>query len=177
MRTAALLAPILLFMPLQGALAQERPPAPEPGARVRVTFPCGQSPETAPTARAWCRAEGPLLGLEADVITLGAPGPTSRYALDELGGLEVSEGRRGHARVGAGAGFLAGIGAALVVLNSGGSTAPCDRARNQDAMSAGECIGWKAAGGIAGAALGALVGALIRTERWRDVPLETLRAR
>ena len=38
-----------------------------------------------------------------------------------------------------------------------------------------ECVVVAALGGVAGAGLGAIIGALVRTERWQDVPVERLR--
>ncbi|HSB60860.1 MAG TPA: hypothetical protein VLI67_04030 [Vicinamibacteria bacterium] len=59
---------------------------------------------------------------------------------------------------------------------AGGSTNPCDRAANQDAIGPGACAGLAALGGLGGAGLGALIGTLVRTERWQDVPVQRLRA-
>lgn len=63
--------------------------------------------------------------------------------------------------IGAGVGFVLGAGATWAVLNTGGSTAPCDRDANQDAMSAGECAGVTVLGGVVGALVGALVARLL----------------
>ena len=62
--------------------------------------------------------------------------------------------------VGAGLGFILGAGATWTILNTGGSTAPCDRGANQDAMGAVECAGITVLGGVAGALVGALVARL-----------------
>lgn len=63
--------------------------------------------------------------------------------------------------IGAGVGFVLGAGATWAVLNTGGSTAPCDRGANQDAMSAGECAGITVLGGVAGALVGVFVARLL----------------
>jgi hypothetical protein len=63
--------------------------------------------------------------------------------------------------IAAGVGFVLGGGATWAILHSGGSTAPCDRDANQDAMRAGECIGITVLGGAAGALVGALVAGLL----------------
>jgi hypothetical protein len=76
---------------------------------------------------------------------------------------------------GAGVGFLVAAGATFALLYSGGSTSLCDRSANQDALRSGECVGLTALGGLAGAGVGAAVGALIRAERWQDIPVERLR--
>ena len=76
--------------------------------------------------------------------------------------------------IGAGVGFVVGAGVTYFVLHQGGSTSPCDRSANQDAMSAGECVGLAALGGLAGAGLGAIAGGFFRTERLPH-PLHRLR--
>lgn len=140
-----------------------------PGARVRVTVPC-------PSAGGQlCTQVGNLLATGADGVRIALADSTASYGRASLRRLEVSRGVRSHRLIGAGIGFLVGAGATYVVLNSGGSTASCDRGANQDAMSAGECLALTAAGGVAGAGLGVLVGSLIRSERWEEVPLDRLR--
>lgn len=109
-----------------------------------------------------------------DSITIAAADSTLSYGLDAVTRLEVSEGYRSHWLVGAGVGFVAGAGITFLVVN-GGSTSICDRSDNQDAASSGECIGLVALGGVAGAGVGAIIGSLIRTERWQDVPVERVR--
>jgi hypothetical protein len=72
---------------------------------------------------------------------------------------------RSHWRTGAIAGFVIGAGATYLVLHSGGSTATCDRERNQDAIGARECAAITVGGGLAGAGLGAIIGSQIRVRR------------
>jgi hypothetical protein len=108
-------------------------------------------------------------------MTLAAADSITHRGLDAVSRVEVSRGRRSYWLAGAAAGFVTGAGVTYAVLNSGGSTSLCNQSANQDAIASGECIGLTALGGLAGAGLGALVGALIRTERWQDVPLEQLR--
>jgi hypothetical protein len=74
--------------------------------------------------------------------------------------------RQTRAREGAIVGFIVGAAATVVVTHSGGSTAPCDRSANQDALSSGECIGLAVAGGLVGAGLGALIGSRIRVNAY-----------
>ena len=102
-------------------------------------------------------------------------GSTTSYSLNALTRLEVSRGRKSHSLAGAGVGFLVGAGATFALLHSGGSTSLCDRSANQDALNSGECIGLTALGGLAGAGVGAVVGALLRAERRQDIPVERLR--
>jgi hypothetical protein len=72
---------------------------------------------------------------------------------------------RSHWRAGAIAGFVIGAGATYLVLHSGGSTATCERERNQDAIGARECAAITVGGGLTGAALGAVIGSQIRVRR------------
>jgi hypothetical protein len=72
--------------------------------------------------------------------------------------------RRSRAREGAVVGFIVGATVTVVVTRSGGSTAPCNRSANQDALSSGECLGLAVAGGVVGAGLGALIGSRMRME-------------
>jgi hypothetical protein len=122
-----------------------------------------------------CRSEGRLVLLQADTITLAAAESTTSYGVNAIRRVEVSGGLRSHRLAGAGAGFLVGGAVAYALLNTGGSTSPCDQSANQDAIGSGACIGLAALGGVAGAGLGAIIGGFVRTERWQDVPLERLR--
>ncbi len=80
--------------------------------------------------------------------------------------------RRTRAREGAVVGFIVGATVTVVVTRSGGSTAPCNRSANQDALSSGECVGLAVAGGVVGAGLGALIGSRIRVAvRQNALPL------
>lgn len=80
-----------------------------------------------------------------------------------------------HRLVVGGAGFLVGAGVTFLVLNHGGSTAPCDRSANQDAWSRGGCLGAYALGGIVGAGLGLMAARLLGADRRQAIPLEGLR--
>jgi hypothetical protein len=165
----------LLFAPRILLLAQPAPSL-EPGARLRLTYPCPrEGAATAGQERSECRSEGTLVLLHADTIALAASGASVSHGLSAVSRVEVSRGYRAHRLAAAGAGFLLGAGVTFVVLNSGGSTSLCNQSENQDAMNSGECLGLAALGGLAGAGLGAIIGGWIRTERWEDVPLERLR--
>jgi hypothetical protein len=158
--TAVLAA--LLAMP---AAAQ----APAPGSRVRLTVPCAGADPAEPGPR--CEAWGRLVALEADALVLAQDTATTRHSLGTILRLEEHVGRRSRWLPGAALGFAAGAVVTHLALRGGGSTAPCNRGANQDAMSAGECLGLAALGGVAGAGLGALVGSRIRRDRWRAVSL------
>jgi len=144
---------------------------PEPGARVRLTLPCDDA-RPAPTGSggATCRIEGRLDHLGPDGITLAGASSSTRHPLASVTRIEVSRGERSRWLTGAGAGFVAGAVGTYVALDRGGSTNPCDPSTNQDAIGQGSCLALAAAGGLAGAGLGALVGSLFRSERWEDVP-------
>jgi hypothetical protein len=165
-----------LFDLLGGALtAQAQARWPESGARVRVTVPCDPSGRPAAGNQRGCAFTGRFVAAGADSITVTIAEATTSYDLSAVSRLAVNRGYRSNWLAGAGVGLLVGAGATYLVLNSGGSTSLCDRASNQDAMSSGECLGATALGGVAGAGLGALVGSLIRSERWEDLPIERLR--
>jgi hypothetical protein len=176
MRVPSFVALVLLCAPRIPLLAQQQAPSLEPGARLRLTYPCPrEGAPAASQARSACRSEGTLVRLHADTIALAAAGASVSHGLSAVSRVEVSRGYRTHRLPAAGAGFLLGAGVTFVVLNSGGSTSLCNQSANQDAMSPGECLGLTALGSVVGAGLGALVGGWIRTERWDDVPVERLR--
>jgi len=169
-------AAVLALVPGLAASAQERDRALDPGTRIRLTIPCASpSPSMAPAGPGTCRIEGSLARMSGDTVALTTAGSPSRHALNAVRRLEVSRGRRSYWLVGAGAGLLVGGGVTYAVLHTGGSTALCDRSANQDAIGSGECLALTAGGALVGAGLGALVGSLIRTERWERVPLDRLR--
>jgi len=128
------------------------------------------------TARALCLALFLGIGLVADVSAQARPitpllpdtlqlAVTGHYQSNSPSDLTRVEPRRREGSkwlLGAGVGFVIGGGGTFVWLNSGGSTSRCDRSANQDAMSPSECLGLTLLGGIAGAGLGAAVGALFR---------------
>ena len=176
MRPSTLVAAVLLLGSCTALIAQEQAPSLQPGTRVRLTVPCDQKAQPVVGAQnPKCSFVGRWAMSRADVITLEVAESTTSYTLGTVSQLQVSRGYRSHALVGAGAGFLIGAGVTYFVLNSGGSTSLCDRSANQDAYSSGECLGLAALGALGGAGLGAIIGALVRTERWQDVPIERLR--
>lgn len=176
MRVPSFVALVLFFAPRILLLAQQPAPSLEPGARLRLTYPC--PPDGAPTAgqeRSECRSVGTLVRIHADTIALAASGASVSHGLSAVSRVEVSRGYRAHRLAAAGAGFLLGAGVTFAVLNSGGSTSLCNQSENQDAISSSECLGLTALGGLVGTGLGAIIGGWIRTERWEDVPLERVR--
>ncbi len=154
----------LVVAPLVTVAAQEAP-AVKAGDRVRVVAP---SVPGSPFV-------GTFVALTADSLVVQDSKDTWRVSLASVNQVDLSQGRKSHALFGAGIGLLVGGGVAAAVLYTGGSTSPCDQSANQDAMASAECIGLTALGGVAGAGLGAIVGGLIRTEGWQEIPLERLR--
>jgi hypothetical protein len=154
LRLTTLLATSLAIAPL-ATIASQEPPAIKSGDRVRIT---------APTV-----SGGPLVGtvltLETDSLVVQGGTNTWRLSLASITHLDRSRGQRSHTLLGAGIGFLVGAGAGVVW---GASQASCD--------PAGACVPFGAAvGGGGGVLLGVVVGVLVRTERWAEVPLDHLR--
>jgi hypothetical protein len=146
---------------------------------------------------AWCQSSAlPALGIRVrltarDTIpvqfgsrdrvvgTLTAAGRDSVSILDldrgrvvtvpitSLGRVEVSEGRHSGAGRGALLGLLAGAGAGIasgLVACGGGA---CSSSGGDFGSAVVLVLG--AGGALGGAGVGALIGAMVRTERWRDV--------
>lgn len=150
--------------------------APEAGARVRLTTSCAADRAAADrTAASTCRVVGELLRIESGAVSITTDGSSATYGLDALRRLETSRGTRSHRLVGSLVGLVVGSGATYVVLHQGGSTSKCDRSANQDALSSRECFGLVALGGAVGAGTGAILGGLIKSERWEEVALDRLR--
>ena len=134
--------------------------APAPGARVRVTAPDVHVR----------RYDGTIVGLPTDTIVVD----TLRVALASVTRLDMHWGKKSNWDKGLLYGGL-GVGAAGLGLgilwwaecgDSGGAVCPAE--------------GWHALalapiGFVAGGIVGAGVGALIRTDRWEEVPLDRLR--
>lgn len=176
MHRAIRFAVAAVLLPCAPALAEEPAAWLEPGARVRLTLPCepGRLPASGGPADD-CREEGRVVSVEGDTVTLAVAESTRRYPLSATSRIEVSRGNRSAWRVGAGAGFLVGAAGTFALLNQGKSTNPCDSSANQDAIGMGGCVGLAAAGGVAGAGVGALIGKLFRAEDWQRIPLDRVR--
>ena len=157
----------VLCWPMPALAADDLPPL--PGTRVRVTVPC--SLITASRAGD-CTLSGSLARWASDSLAVSTTDHTTPFALQDLDRLEVSQGRKSYKFLGAGVGAVIGAGVTYLILNSGGSTAPCNRSENQDAMNSSECLGLYGLGGLAGAGLGFLIGGAIHSERWQDVPIQ-----
>jgi hypothetical protein len=158
MRLVKLVVMSLTVAPLVTISSQELPPL-KPGDRIRAT-----APTLSPSPLV-----GTVVAFEANSLMVQRGTGTRRLSLASLTRLEMSQGRRSHAALGAGIGLLVGAGVGAVI-GSG-----C-KAIIVPVSSEGGCIAVGAAViGGAGALVGAVTGALVRTERWAEVPLDRLR--
>jgi hypothetical protein len=149
----AILAVLFLLLGVHGAAGAQAPMAQRKASWMHPASRCASLATTA----AECRA-GALWGSAPGGVAASAPADASRgRALEREG--------RSHVLAGAAVGLLVGAGVTYAVLHSGGSTSLCDQSANQDAMAPRECAGLTALGGLAGAGVGAVIGARIRTGR------------
>jgi len=164
MRTVLSLAALPLLIPLQSITAQQAPSI-ETGSRIRVTAPTVGADKLA----------GVCVEVDATRLRVQAEEQVSplTISLADVTRLEVSQGRKSNALKGLGFGALIGgsIGAVLGLLASTGESYenPCEG--NAPACAAGGA----AAFGVTGALVGLGIGALTKSERWEEVPLDRLR--
>jgi hypothetical protein len=117
------------------------------------------------------RHVGTLTALTAQAVTLRVEDMATAVPLDSVTRLEVSRGRKSHLLEGIGIGFLAGAGLGALV----GAAVDCTQLLGTTSNQA-SCTGLGAAAGAAsGLLIGAAVGALNKTDRWEEVPLDRLR--
>jgi hypothetical protein len=116
---------------------------------------------------------GTLQGRREDDVVIRASGTELAIPVRSVSLLEASLGTRGNAGrgalIGLGAGMVGGIAAALIVCNGGN----CESS-GLDGEPGIVATVLGAGGAIAGCGVGALTGALIRTERWRTIPVQDL---
>jgi hypothetical protein len=145
---------VLVATPWMCVAAQDAP-ALAAGQRVRIT--------------------SSTLGLKRQVVTLDAVGGDTlllggdavrAIPLTSVERLEVFEGRHGHPWRGAWIGGLAGVVGGIPAMYAICTYAACEVAG---------LVGGAAAFGAAGALIGAGIGALIKTDKWEEVPLDGLR--
>jgi hypothetical protein len=142
MRPRLVVAAAIVLTACVTVAAQGQASAVEPGTRVRLTLPCAQTGHPAGGEGSdACRVEGTFVTWRPDTITLAVAESPISYRLSPRSRLEVHRGRRSHALVGAGAGFLVGGGTMLALLSGTGSTAPCDQSANQDAIETHRALG------------------------------------
>ena len=152
---------VLAFAPLTRVTAQEPPPV-KVGDRVRVTAPGLGVPNR----------DGILRLLDADSLVMRPEyGGPSRLVipLASLTRFEVHRGGKSHVGAGAGYGALAGavigVGSAAILCSSNG----CAEYTGAVYLVLG------GGGTLAGLLIGSIVGALIKTDRWEEIPLDCLR--
>ena len=141
---------------LPTTLAAQEPPPIERGERVRVTAPdCGMR-----------GLKTSVQALRGDTLVLD----TTECPLASVIGLDVSRGRKSHLLTGAGIGLLVGAGAGVLIVATAGDLNNCDPfTPTQCALILG---GIPAGSGLL---LGSVLGLLIKTDRWEEVPLDRLR--
>lgn len=118
---------------------------------------------------------GTISDLSGDTLVVqgaDADGSESRsIAVQHIGRLEVSQGRKSNWLTGGLLGAVAGGVGGLVTGN-----ASCEEDDFIFTLRRGQCIGITAMGfAVLGAGVGALIGAFIKTERWEQVPIRNLR--
>ena len=168
MRGFKLALAVALCVPFFTLSAQQPLPL-EIGQPVRVTH-CGPSPVYSGRIRTDCRTtEGNLVDITTDsvVLTPGAPPTHLTVPRDLMTRLEVIRGRKSNAGKGALFGFLTGVLAGVVVGASEGE--------GHMVSSEGAIAAWGLGLGAAGAVVGVITGAFIKTDRWGNVPLDQLR--
>ena len=135
-------------------IAAQEPFSFQPGERVRVTAPdCG------------LRGVGTgFRALRGDTLVLD----TTECPLASVTRLDVSRGRKSHARLGAGIGVLAGALVGVVACRGG-----CVIGDEGDFSDFS--VPFAFAIGLIGGIAGGITGWLIKTERWEEVPIERFR--
>ncbi|MDH3457542.1 MAG: hypothetical protein OER90_11955 [Gemmatimonadota bacterium] len=158
MRALAFLAALVLA-PLTDAIGQDQPL--QPGQRVHVTVPTLGIKKQAATFEA----------LRGDVLVVVADSAMN-CPLSSVSRLEVSRGRKSNAVKGLAIGSVAGVvvGAVLGVVASTGSGETLCYWGTVECGASGA-----AAFGVFGGLVGLGIGALSKTERWEEVPLDRLR--
>lgn len=148
-----------------GHLAAQQLPAVQPGHRVRLTL------QPDPRSHRATRIIGTLMRLDADSIAVydEARLAVVTAAWEAARRLEASRGRRSYAGRGALIGLAAGAGGGIAtgLLVCGGGNCSSSGGDWQSLVVGGLGLG----GGLAGAGIGTLVGAMLSGERWETVPL------
>ncbi|MEJ2320196.1 MAG: hypothetical protein P8Y10_08530 [Gemmatimonadales bacterium] len=127
-----------------------------PGDRVRLQAPRISSG----------RLVGEVTELEGDTLVLLSEGGGSTIAIptSDLERIAVSQGKKSNAilglLVGAGVGVASAVGLSIWVCNA-----------DDDGCTSGQVVGGALAVTFIGAGLGAGIGALIKTERWREASI------
>jgi len=157
MRTIPLVL-VLVLASYTDALAQQQPL--QPGQRIRVTAPNSGMNKQAATFEA----------VESGVLLVTADS-TMRCPLAAVTRLDVYRGQQGHFWLGAGIGLGVGAAAGVVI---GLQLCENDWVCQDDLQAEAALLGF-GIGGAVGGLLGGGIGALIKTDRWEEVPLDRLR--
>ena len=135
-----------------------------PGARVRV-WPACAAPAGS-EAKPCAPVVGRLLAIDASGALIQREGkPAEAIPLGSSTRLEISGGARHHTLLGLGAGTVVGFGVGMILARRAG----CDSGIFGSNESEDDLCGAYGIAIPAGAALGAVVGRLIRSERWRTM--------
>jgi hypothetical protein len=155
MMTRVLSAVVLAFLVSDVTLfAQADPIALAPGARVRVQ----QGPET---------LTGTLVSSDgAGLVVVTDKSDTVPAPLGSITTVEMSTGKRSHARMGAVIGLGMGFVTGIVVSMAAPAPQPILVASSTSASSDNWTAGAGVAGAVLGAGIGAIVGAVTRSEKW-----------
>ena len=165
MRPNLLLALSLTIAAAPAAAQGTFSPRVQPGVRVRVWLPESQKQENTPWGRQLLRAT--VVGVNGDSLTVSVPGTAGSLAVAraDMRRLDVSRGTsRAASAFERAIGFaIAGAVSAALENDPGGTEWPNYR---RDWRAAEEGAKW-------GAAIGAVVGFVFPTERWRRVRLRS----
>jgi hypothetical protein len=159
MRTTLALASILVIASSQvpfRAMARELPGV-SPGDKIRVTFLPGAKPRQSVLFTKSTTESLSVLGADAEPQTL---------AWSKIQGVERYEGRRGHAGTGALLGAALGVIAGIAAVSAAPESADTQWEVNKD-----EALAIAAVGTVVTTGVGALIGAVVRTDRWSNVDL------
>jgi hypothetical protein len=135
-----------------------------PGARIRVWPACGAPAGS--EAKPCAPVVGRLLTIDASGVLFQREGkPGEALPLGSSTRIDVSRGSRHHTLLGLGAGAVVGFGVGMILARRAG----CDSGIFGSKESEDDLCGAYGIAIPAGAAVGAVVGRLIRSERWRTI--------
>ena len=156
MRTVTSVLPLSVLVPLASLSPQEPPPI-EAGSRIRVTAPYVGADKLV----------GMCVEVDATRLRVQAEEQASplTISLTDMTRLEVSRGQKSKWLIGAGIGLVGGA-----VLGAAIGTNLVGDFSDSDKRIMGATLG-----GVGGALVGGGIGSGIKTERWKEVPLDRLR--
>jgi hypothetical protein len=142
---------------------------PESGTRIRITTRDSK----------YLPVTGPLVSVDGDTLTMhdgDLTGVLVKVDTQQITRYEVSRGRHGNSTIGGIVGLV--IGAVIGVVSGADVANRPQDTYGSDAfvMTAFAPIALGCAGGVLGAVAGVGIGAAIRTERWRVMPVANLRS-